>query len=108
VAPATTIPPTQQLTAYLIYRGIGTAVCGAASVPLNAQAGTVLLTTINKAVAPGITPTSFTDNTYPDQNGVVCWEIFVKFADGNMSQRSKRLLKEILSTKPIVANPTVQ
>jgi hypothetical protein len=103
VAPATTIPASQQFSAYVVNRGIGSAVCMAAGVPLSTN-----LTTINKAVAPGITPTSFVDNTYPDQNGIVCWEIYVRFADGTFSLRSKRLIKEIISTKPSVANPSVQ
>lgn len=104
VEPATVpVPTSQQFLKYQINRGIGSSVCMSPGVPL-----TTLLVTIPKAVAPGITATSYIDTTYPDQNGIVCWEIYVGFADGTWSLRSKRLIKEIISTKPSVGNPSVQ
>jgi hypothetical protein len=103
VPPATVTPPNLQLAAYQINRGVGAAVCN-----IVAQQLPTPLVTIPVAVAPGVTPTSFVDTTYPDANGIVCWEVYLKFADGTFSPRSKRLIKEIISLKPTVANADVQ
>jgi hypothetical protein len=102
VAPATTIPLSVQLAGYQINWGSG------AQCTVVASQLTTSLVFIPKAVAPGITPTVFMHNTYPDTNGIVCWEVFIKFNDGTFSSRSKRLYKEIISTRPVVANPVVQ
>jgi len=103
VPPATVLPQGQQFAAYVINRGIGAAVCNAVA----SQLPTTVMT-IAKISPPGITPTSWTDTGYPDANGIVCWEVYVKFADGTFSLRSKRLIKEIISTKNSVANVAVQ
>jgi len=100
---ATTVPTSLQFNGYQINRGVGSAVCNVIASQLP-----TFLVTIPKAVLPAITPSSFIDTTYPDQNGIVCWEVYVRFVDGTFSLRSKRLFKEIISSKPIVGNPQVQ
>ena len=102
VPPATTIPASQQMARYQVNWSTG------ASCLIVASQLQTALVVIQRVLAPGVTPTLFTHTTYADSNGLNCYEVFVQFADGSWSPRSKRLYKEIISTKPAVANPVVQ
>ena len=100
--PLTVLPASLALAGYQINWGQGQTCL---TFGTNLTAG---LIAIPKAVAPGVTPTSYVHVNYLDTASLNCYEVYVKFADGTFSQRSKRLFKEIISTKPVVANPLVQ
>lgn len=102
VPPSAMVPLSLAFAGYQINWGTG-AGCNA----IGSQLGTAL-TFIPKTLSPGVTPTSFIHTGYPDTASIICYEVFVKFADNTFSLRSKRLFKEIISTKPIVTNPQVQ
>lgn len=99
--PFAMMKPAQILKEYVVLRGLGE-VCGQASVPLTMVVGVIPRAT------PVLTPTRFVDTSYPDQNGLACWEILTRFEDGSESPRSTRLFKEIVSTRQTIDEPRVE